>query len=341
MSVYVDRKYLGLVSYRLERFTQKNPDLYNFRCPFCLDSKKHKHKARGYIYRKENDMFYRCHNCGISINFPHFLKEVDGTAYKQYVLERYSAGDSGHSPVQKPTFDELKGNAFEHFTNKKKELSISKLSELPEEHYAVDYILSRQIPKKFWNEIYYTDKFYDFLCKDFPDHGKTEKEVPNDDRIVLPYTTEDGEITNVAGRALSECKIRYMTIKVLEHEKKVFGTHRLDRTKPAFVVEGQFDSFFIDNCLASGDSALSTVVDLFPGVDFTIVYDNEPRNKDIVKQLARAIDKGYRVCIFPSEIEEKDINDMVRAGLAVNHIIKENTFQGASAMMRFIQWKKV
>jgi transcription elongation factor Elf1 len=337
MSIFIDRKFLGLVQYRLERFVQKNNDLYNFRCPFCLDSKKNKSKARGYIYRKVNNYFYRCHNCGVSITFGHFLKHIDQTAYKQYVLEQYADGGGGHSPVAKPDFEDLKGNAFEHFLKRPKVLSISKVSDLPESHYAKDYIINRRIPEEFWNEIYYTDKFKDFMDADFPEHGKVD--LPNDDRIVLFYTDENGNITNVAGRALSDIKLRYISIKVSD-AKKIFGLHRLDVSKPAVVVEGQFDSFFIGNCVATGDSALYAIPDQYPDIEWTMVYDNEPRNKEIVREVRRAILRGYHVCIFPTNLPEKDINDMVIAGHDVNQLIRDNTYQGATAMMKFIGWNK-
>ena len=337
MSIFIDRKYLGLIQYRLERFAQKNTDLYNFRCPFCLDSKKSRSKARGYIYCKSNDYFYRCHNCGVSINFANFLKSLDEGTYRQYILERYSNGDNAHAPVTKPDFDNLKGNVFDHFKNVEKVLSISKISELPENHYARDYILNRRIPEKFWNEIFYSDKFRDFMDADFPNHGK--KDLPNDDRIVLFYTDENGNITNVAGRALGDMKLRYISVKV-SNAKKIFGFHRLNQSKPGVIVEGQFDSFFVDNCLATGDSSLHTMAEHFPNVNWTLVWDNEPRNKEITNQMRQAIIDGYRVCIFPSDVKEKDINDMVLAGHDVNQLIRDNTYQDATAMMKFIGWNK-
>jgi len=340
MSVYIDREFLGQIQYRLEGFSRKSADLYNFRCPFCLDSKKNKSKKRGYIYKitDAEAYAYKCWNCGKSISFGHFLEAIDTTAYRQYILEKYKEGANRHSPVEKPTFEELKGCAAEHFRNPPKTLSIPKVCDLPENHYARSYIQDRRIPEKFWNEIYYTDKFLDFLDTDFPDHGK--KDVPNDDRIVLFYTNENGDITNVAGRALSESKIRYITIKVSD-EKKIFGLHRLDRTKPAIVVEGQFDSLFLPNCVASGDANLAGVVDAFPDTEWTIVFDNEPRNKEVVKLYERAIDNGYRVVIFPQDIPEKDINDMVGAGIDVEKLVRDNAYYGATAMLKFIRWKRV
>ena len=348
MSVYVDRKYIGMIQYRLDGFVQKKPDLYNFRCPFCLDSKKSKTKLRGYIYKLKSveALAYRCHNCGASMSFGHLLEFIDGTAYKQYVLEKYVKGGNKHTPVEKPDFSSLKGNAAEYFRNHPKNLSISKVCDLPESHPARAYIQNRRIPEKFWNEVFYTEKFYDFLNADFPDHGKKPEECPNDERIVLLYTDTNGFVTHVAGRAIDKSNgLRYISIKVSDVDRKVFGTHRLDLSKPSYVVEGQFDSLFVDNCVASGDASLLGVVDYFGSGDWTLIYDNEPRNREICRHLERAIDSGHKVVIFPSDLEWKDLNDMVqKGGMSLDDIrdlIQKNTFKGAMAMLKFLRWKRV
>lgn len=357
MSIYIDRKFLAFVSSKLEQYKQKNTDLYNFRCPYCGDSQKNKLKARGYVYRKSNDYFFICHNCGKSTTFAKFLEHVDGTSYKQYVLERYSTGETGHHNYKKPDFEQLKGNAYARFQSAGNESrgnstpveSVGRTSRtfahysvnnLPEEHYARDYIKKRKIPEKFWGEILFVPKFKDFLDEEFPDHGKDE--IPNDDRVVLLYTNEKGEITNVAGRALSDTKIRYVTVKVSD-EKKVFGLHRVRKETRIYVVEGQFDSYFLPNCVASGDSNLGGVAAIFPDLDVVLVYDNEPRNKDIVKQIEKSIDKGYKVCLFPSSVLGKDINDMIQNGLTsdeITDIIDKNTHSGLSAKLVFTNWKR-
>ena len=318
---------------------QKSPDLYNFRCPYCHDSKKRKTKKRGYIYRKGNDYFFRCHNCGEGTTFANFLKFVDPGSYKQYILEKYSEGNNAHSPVEKPDFEELKGNVFDHFAKEEKKLSVTSVDELPESHFARDYIKNRGIPEQYWNEIYYTENFKEFMDADFPEHGKDD--LPEDARIVLFFTDENENIQLVSGRALADTKMRYLSVTVTEHDRKLFGTHRLDPTKACYVVEGQFDSLFIDNCVATGDSSLASVLDIFPNADWTMIYDNEPRNKDIVRQIERTIDKGCKVVIFPEDLEEKDINDMVLAGYDIKKLIQENTVQGIPAMLKFIKWKRV
>lgn len=359
MSVYIDRKYLLLISSRLQQFKQKKEDLFNFRCLYCGDSQKNKLKARGYVYRKSNDYYYICHNCNKSTTFAKFLQEVDSGAYKQYALERYAVGQTGYgSNIKKPDFQQLKGNAYARFQSTINESRGSteaveslerttrafahySIENLCADHPARDYIQKRQIPKQFWKEIYYTEHFKDFLDKEFPQHGKDE--VPNDERIVLFYTSEKGEVTNVAGRALSsKSKIRYVTVKVSD-EKKVFGLHRLRKETRIYVVEGQFDSYFLPNCVASGDSNLGGVAAIFPNLDVVLVYDNEPRNKDIVRQIEKSIGKGYKVCLFPENVNGKDINEMILNGLTsdqIKSIIDANTVSGLEAKLKFTNWKR-
>ena len=358
MSVYIDRKFLGFVSSKLEQFKEKKTDLYNFRCPYCGDSKKNKLKARGYVYRKSNDYFFVCHNCSKSTTFAKFLEHVDGTTYKQYILERYAAGETGYGTnTKKPDFEQLKGNAYARLQstlNKPRGDSAQSQSlertwrtythysvaNLPEEHYARTYIKKRKIPEKYWDEILFIPKFRDFLDTEFPQHGKDE--VPNDDRIVLFYTNEKGEITNVAGRALSDTKIRYVTVKISD-EKKVFGLHRLRKQERIYVLEGQFDSYFVENSIASGDSNLGGMAAIFPELDTVLVYDNEPRNKDIVKQIEKSIDKGHKVCLFPESVSGKDVNEMIQNGFTsdeIKSIIDNNTFSGLSAKLKFTHWKR-
>ena len=356
MSAFIDRKYLGFISHKLEQFKQKKQDLYNFRCFYCGDSKKNKLKTRGYIYRKSNDYFYICHNCGKSTTFGKFLQEFDGETYRQYALERYSSGETGNHNYKKPTFDELRGNAFSrlHRTGEAEvveeekpklgktwdTIGLESVANLMDGHYARDYIKKRKIPEKYWNEIFFAPHFKDFLDTEFPDHGK--EDVPNDDRIVLCYTNENGEVTNVAGRALSDTKIRYVTIKVKD-EKKLFGLHRLQKQNRVYVLEGQFDSFFIPNSVASGDSNLGGVAGVLQDVDLVLVYDNEPRNKDIVKQIEKSIDKGYNVCLFPESAKGKDINEMIQNGLTsdeIKGIIDTNTFSGLTAKLKFTHCKR-
>ena len=92
MSMYVDIKYLNLISHRLQRFKKKSDYLWNFRCPYCGDSKKSQSKARGFVFRKKSDLFYKCHNCGMGTNLSNLVKHIDSKVHDDYILERYKEG---------------------------------------------------------------------------------------------------------------------------------------------------------------------------------------------------------------------------------------------------------
>jgi hypothetical protein len=273
--------------------------------------------------------------------FSNFLKGIDPQAHKQYVLERYANGDHKNAPVEKPKFAEVKGNAHRAF--KKKIVDLKRISDLPADHYARAYIESRKIPVSAWDSIYYTENFREFLNKEFPDHGKEQKNIPDDDRIVLLYKNKAGEVTNVAGRALGNTKIRYMTVKVSD-EQKVFGIDRVNTDRTVYITEGQFDSLFLDNAIAAGDSNLvGLAVDLhnlFGVKDSVLIFDNEPRNKDIVKQIGRAIENNCSVVIFPEDTAGKDINEMVLNGIDVESLVMNNVYKGPAAKLKFMTWKR-
>ena len=105
MSLYIDSKFLRLISSRLRNFKQKKDYLWNFSCPFCGDSAKNKTKARGYVFQKGSNLIYNCHNCGKGTSAGLLIKHVDPSLHKEYTLERYKAGESGVSNYKKPSFD--------------------------------------------------------------------------------------------------------------------------------------------------------------------------------------------------------------------------------------------
>jgi len=71
------------------------------------------------------------------------------------------------------------------------------------------------------------------------------------------------------------------------------------------------------------------------------IYDNEPRNREILNRISRTIDSGDSVVIWPSHIQEKDINDMILSGLDVKKVIESNTYSGLEAKLKFTTWKKI
>ena len=331
MSAYIDRKFLLQMSSKLGRFSQKKTDLFNFRCPLCGDSQKNKLKTRGYVYRKSNDYFYMCHNCGVSTTFYNFIKQVDPTLSKEYQLERYKAGETGNNNYPKPTLDEYKTEAPIF----KQKINLPSIESLPDAHFAKVYVKQRKIPESFHSSLYYCEDYANFVAS----YG-IEKNIPAEDkRLIIPFYDKQKNLIGFQGRALGESKIRYITIKLSDEGKKIYGQERIDSDKTIYVFEGPIDSMFIDNAVATADSHLQAVGDVFDKGSIVLVFDNEPRNKELLKQIERAIDEHFNVVIWPEMIEEKDVNEMVLNGFSVDEIqdiLINHTHQNLRAKLEYL-----
>ena len=331
---FVDQKYIGLVSSRLEKFKQVKTGLYNFRCIYCGDSQKNKNKTRGYIYGYKNDHNYKCHTCGVSKTFTNFLKDIDSSLYDQYVMERYKNGSTGkgsNTPEPKFTFEKPKF--------KKKAFDLPSIAELNKEHSARIYLENRKIPQNFLSQLFYCEKFKQWTNEQKETFESTKYDEP---RIIIPLINK-GEIFGFQGRSLSKKpKVKYITIILDEDQPKIYGLDRIDWNKTVYVVEGPFDSMFIDNSIAMVGADIDKMffVTNFE-TNFVMVYDNEKRNKEMVARLEKSIEMKFPVVIWPKDLKEKDINDIVLSGQDVESMLKLNTYQGLEAKLKFTNWKKV
>ena len=328
---FVDTKYIGLVSVRLQKFSKKKEGLYAFRCPYCGDSQKNKNKTRGYIYAFKNDHNYKCHNCGVSKSFTNFLKDQDTMLHDQYVMERYKSGLTGKAtsaPI--PVIPSSKPN----FT--KKDFDLERISELNKSHPARTYLEKRKIPDRCLRELYYCDNFKQWTN----DQKYTFSDVSNDEpRIIIPLK-KDRTIFGFQGRSLSpKNKLRYITIMLDDEAPKIYGLDKINKSKPIYIVEGPFDSLFLENSVAMAGSDLDPRT--FGWSDYIWVYDNEPRNREIVNRIESTIDRGDKVVIWPSTIDEKDINDMFNSGIDPQSVIESNIYQGLQAKLKLNNWKKI
>jgi len=334
MSSFIDLKFINLLKPRLSQFKQKNDFLFNFRCPHCGDSKKSKLKARAYFYRVKNDMFFKCHNCGMGQNLANFIKSMDPQVYSTYLLERYKGGASS-TPKPKMKFDFKP--VFEE-TNIITDLKTIK--QLDDEHPAKKYVINRKIPIEFFDKLYFCDKFGQLVNKIKPNTYKTEKDHP---RLIIPFYDTTGKLFAFQGRAFGNEQPKYLTVKLDENKQKIYGLERINFQKQIYVVEGPIDSLFIDNCLAAAGADLILKSDV-PNEQVTYIFDNEPRNKEIIKRIQNMIDKNYNVVIWPSEIQSKDVNDMILSGLTkmeISDIIHNNTYSKLSALTKLNEYKKV
>ena len=331
---FIDEKYISLVSSRLQKFTKKKTGLYNFRCNYCGDSERQKSKARGYLYQIKNDYNYKCHNCGVTRTLTNFLKDLDTVLYDQYVMERYKNGLTGKkSNTPEPEFK------FEAPIFKKKSFNLPTILELNKEHLARVYLEKRQIPEKFLNQLYYCEKFKEWTNT----QKETFKSVQYDEpRIIIPLI-KDGEIFGYQGRSLNKSsKVKYITIILDDNQPKIFGWDNVDWNKTIYIVEGPFDSMFLNNSIAmvGADMDYMFFIQNYD-CEFVFVYDNEKRNKEMISRVEKTIDMKFPIVIWPQDLKCKDINDMILAGLDVEKIIKDNTFMGLVAKAKLIGWKRV
>jgi hypothetical protein len=249
---------------------------------------------------------------------------MDPVLHKQYTLEKFKEGHTGKGFVVEAPKLEFKKPVF------KKSLNLPKASSNP---VAKEYLEKRKLnPEKF----YFADKFKEWTNT----QKQTFDTIGRDEcRIIIPMYDRDNNLIGFQGRSLVPNSVKYITVMLDEEAPKIYGLNEVNDKLPIYVVEGPFDSTFVNNsvalCGSDGD------VRCLEGSSIVFVYDNEPRNREIVNRISKCISRGERVVIWPSGIVEKDINDMVLSGLNVMDVLESNTYSGLEAKIKFNNWKKI
>ena len=320
---HIDSKFIGLLSSRLQKFKRVKSNLYNFRCPICGDSKKNKSKTRGYLYAVKANTNFKCHNCGASMSLNNFIKEIDSTLHKQYTMEKFKSGHTGRNFVSEEPVFKFEAPKF------KTKIKLPKASEHPR---PAGYLTARKLdPENF----YYAKHFKEFAnsIKHTFDDTRYEEE-----RIIIPLYYKKNLI-GFQGRSIDPNPIKYITVMINDESPKIYGLDNIRTDAPVYVTEGPFDSTFIPNAIAM--CGADADVRKWGISDPVWIYDNEPRNREITNRISKTIDSGDSVVIWPDNIDDKDINDMVMSGLDVESVIKSNTYSGLEAKLKFTTWKKI
>jgi len=340
MSLYIDLKYINMISNRLPMFARKDDYLFNCRCIICGDSAEKKNKARGYFYKKENNMFYRCHNCEYGTTVGKFIEHLDPILYKEYVLEKFVKKNEQPEPKKETDLRDI----FDYTPKFHKPLSIidglmDRLDTLPDDHEAVKYVKQRMIPEDQYNRLYYVDDIRDLSQLNTKYTKALNIKQP---RIAIPFIREDGQLSGLTLRGIRGENLRYIVLKIKEEDPTIFGLDVIDRSKEVYIVEGPIDSLFLENSIAAAGSSFQKI-DKIGLTHFTVIFDNQPRNKEICSLIHKQIKAGNKVCLWPSDIEEKDINEMIMSGLTkddIQYIIDNNTYEGLEAELEFTAWRK-
>jgi hypothetical protein len=261
-----------------------------------------------------------------------FIKELDSRLYKEYLIEKLSGN--------KLIIDDTKWNAPIPFVDQSTELYQLKTISQLKDHPAKNYVESRYIPKDYHSLLRWCPDFMEWTNNLIP--GKFSKEALRYDegRILIPYLDERLNFCAFQGRAISHTSKRYILI-VLDHSSPiVFGLNTVDLNKDVYVFEGPIDSMFIQNSVAGPIFSLTKLADVDK---FIVCFDNEPHSIQTRKKISKAITQGFRVCIWPDSVIEKDVNEMICNGYTVERIetiIKENTFSNMMARARLEMWSK-
>lgn len=334
---WLDLKYIQLLSPQLERF-KKVGDSFNFRCPVCGDSKKSKSKARGWIFSNNGYSHFFCHNCSASMKFKDFLKYNNSTLYYDYIKETFGEQEKEKSDLQQ-FVDKMKKPEYIKTSGLK---SIKKISQLAHDHPAKLYVMKRQIPMNMHHKLFYAPKFKNWVNSMIPNKFASIKH--DEPRLIIPFLDEDGELIGFQGRSFKkDDPLKYITI-MLKDYPKIYGMDSINRNEIIYTFEGPIDAMFIPNSIASAGGRLDTNLKSANISDCVLVYDNEPRSPETIKKIKKSIKLGYKVCIWPENIEQKDINDMIIAGYTadeIKEIIDKNTYSGLKADLMLIGRKKL
>jgi hypothetical protein len=342
MSGWVDEKYAMMLQPRLEGFTLKrrNPLLINCRCPLCGDSKKDRRKKRGYLYAKGGAVFYSCKNCGEGKTIKGMLWTLDRRLYDEYVVENFV------QPARPTVPDESTPAAqpsSEIFAPEAQYDGLERADLLPEEHPALEYLGRRRVPPEVLGRLYWCPAYYAWVNTRIPGKFSPGALKMDKGRIVFPFVGRDLVMFGCSGRAIDDDSLRYVSVKFDEDRVKVFGAERVDWGRDVYAFEGQIDSLFVPNSIAvAGGDVFNCGL---PKDRAVLCWDNEPRNPEVVKMVGRAIADGWRVFLWPENwwTMGKDINDLVMAGVHcrdVVRIIKECSYSGMMAQLKFDNWKK-
>jgi hypothetical protein len=334
--LWLQQKYIGLISGRLSRFRRVNSTSYNFRCPICGDSTKNKTKARGYLVqtRSRDTFLFHCHNGCASTGFDKFIQHVDPAVYQEYISEKLESQYTQRVPTPVEEFaNKMKTPTFISTTALK---SLKKVSQLKHDHPVKIYIQNRKIPNEWHSRLFYAPKFKTFVNSVLPDKFENlDNEHP---RLIIPFLDKEKNLFGFTGRAFHKTAAKYITIILNDSQPKIFNMDQCDTSKTHFIVEGPIDCMFLQNGMAMGGASIDTK---YLNENSVLVFDNEPRSNDTCKRMKKYIDLGYKMVIWPSSIEEKDINDMVLKGIDFQAVMDNNIKSGLELILAFNEWKKV
>lgn len=332
---YTQESYIEKLNSSIDKFRKVRDGLYQGRCPICGDSAFDAFKRRFYIILNSNDGLYSCycHNCGYSSSLKHFLKTIDNELYRSYIAEIFKKSND-FTPKKKNIDFKVKS-----FVVKKYPKGLVPISNLDNNHPGKIYLLNRNVPE---------DKLkYVFWCTDFPEliHNfigtKYDDSMLINEGIVFVLRDYDGNISGFQIRDIyAKGKNNRFSTCSFTDEHGYFYI-KLDKTKPIYVVEGCIDSLFLPNSIAALTSTIWKVK--IKNSECLYFNDQEPRNKEVSKQVKKCLKLGLKTILLPTEYYNMDVNDLINSGLSLkqlDELLKNNIYQGMIGEIKFSEWSR-
>jgi hypothetical protein len=343
--LWLDTKFVSLLSFRLRNFKRKGNDQWNFSCPFCGDSKTNKHKARGYIFERKGKLRFFCHNCNVpGIDVPKLVKHLDPMMYDEYLKEKLMA-----DPAQRPKTDvELFADKMKPpvFMKSSPLAHLKKISLFKPTSTVKMWVNDRMLPPESHYRLFFCREFKQWV-NEYCIPGKFDEDslTRDEPRLIIPFLDNEGNLFGFQGRSFKKnASVRYITIMLDNTKPKIFGLDKVDVNLPhIYVVEGALDSLFVKNSVAVCQGDLSSALRVYDKEKLVFIPDRDIRNPQVMYNTEKLIDKGCAVCFLPDNFPGKDINEAIINGMTnaeLNIIIQDNIYKDLEAKMRFISWKK-
>jgi hypothetical protein len=100
---------------------------------------------------------------------------------------------------------------------------------------------------------------------------------------------------------------------------------------------------FLPNSIAAGGTDFARALYNVADEEAVLIFDNQPRNKQVVKRVESFVSRGYAMVIWNSTWNYKDINDAILSGCSVpviEDILNKSTFKGLALKLAIRDWKK-
>jgi hypothetical protein len=223
-------------------------------------------------------------------------------------------------------------------------LELSSIAQLDDDHPAKIYICKRMIPKQHYSLLRYCPNFMTWTNNLIPKFS--ERSLRHDEgRVLLPYFSKDQKFFAFTGRSMTNNErhgvdTKYLHISLNSLIPRIFGLDRVDMTKTIFVFEGEFDALFIPNSIAVGGQNISLLTSVVDIDKYILCFDNEPHSENTKKKIVSAIHQGFKVCIWPQFILEKDVNEMIKTMSPdiIKDIIERHSYIGLHAHNALQHW---